>query len=62
MAQSVIANPGLIEIERPACPKCHGPMTFTGLTLGNDDVEIRAFQCSLCNYTEKVIVKQNQPG
>jgi hypothetical protein len=57
MPQSLIADPGLIEIERPPCPKCHGPMTFTGLVSGKDGVDIRTFECSLCNCTEKVTVE-----
>jgi hypothetical protein len=54
MPQSLIADPGLVEIERPPCPKCHGPMTFIGLVLGKDGVEIRTFECALCNCTQKV--------
>jgi hypothetical protein len=55
MPQSLIANPG--RIERPPCPKCHGPMMFTGLLSGPDGLEVRAFECSLCNCSEKVTVE-----
>jgi hypothetical protein len=57
MPQSVIADPGHIEIERPPCPKCHVPMTFTGVVLRPDGLDVRTFECSLCNCTEKVTVK-----
>jgi hypothetical protein len=60
MPQSLIADPGLVEIERPPCPKCHGPMTFIGLVLGKDGVEIRTFECALCNCTQKVTVQKHQ--
>jgi hypothetical protein len=56
MPQSVIADPGLIEIERPPCPKCHGPMTFIGMVLGPYGLYVRTFECILCNCTEKVTV------
>jgi len=57
MPQSFIADPDLIEIERPPCPKCHGPMTFAGLVQGPDGVDTRTFECALCNCAEKVTVK-----
>ena len=57
MPQSLFADPGLSEIERPPCPKCHGPMTFTGMVLGPGGLDVRSFECNLCNCTEKVIVE-----
>jgi hypothetical protein len=57
MPQSLIADPDFIEIERPPCPKCHGPMMFVGLVSGPDGVDIRSFECALCNCTEKVPVE-----
>lgn len=57
MTQSLIVDSGLLEIERPLCPKCHEPMTFAGLALGKDGVAVRTFECYLCNCTEKVTVK-----
>ena len=35
-------------------PKCNGPMTLTGVVAVP---EVRTFECSLCNCTEKVIVE-----
>jgi hypothetical protein len=55
MPQSLIADPS--HIERPPCPKCHGPMMFTGLVSGPDGLEVRTFECSLCNGSEKVTVE-----
>jgi hypothetical protein len=57
MPQSLIADPGLIEIERPPCSKCRGPMTFAGTVLGPGGLDVRTFECSLCNCTEKVTVE-----
>jgi hypothetical protein len=57
MPQALIADSGLSEIERPPCPKCHGPMIFTGTVLGSDGFDIRSFECTLCNCTEKVAVE-----
>jgi len=57
MPQSLVADPGFIAIERPPCPKCHGPMMFTGMALRPDDLEVRTYECSLCNCTEKVTVE-----
>ena len=57
MPPSLSADPGLIEIERPPCPKCHGPMVFTGMVSGPDSLEVLTFECSLCNCTEKVTVE-----
>jgi hypothetical protein len=56
MPKSLIADPSLIEIERPPCPKCHGPMTLTAVVLMQDGREMRTFDCSLCNCTEKITV------
>jgi hypothetical protein len=56
MPQSVIAQSALIEVQRPPCPKCHGPMTFVGAVLGSDGHYVRSFECILCRCTEKVTV------
>jgi hypothetical protein len=55
MPQSVIADPGPVEIERPPCPKCHGPMMFTGLVSGPGGLDVRTFECSLCNCAERAV-------
>ena len=59
MPQSLIADSGIIEIERPPCPKCHGPMMFTGMVSRPDGRDVRTYECSLCNCTEKVTVETN---
>jgi hypothetical protein len=56
MPRSLIAHPGLIEIKQPPCPKCHGPMTLTGVVSRRGGLDVRTFECALCNYTEKVSV------
>jgi len=57
MPQSLNSDLGFIEIERPPCPKCHGPMILTGVVSGPDVPDVRTFACSLCNCTEKVTVE-----
>jgi hypothetical protein len=57
MPQSIIADLSPIEIERPPCPKCHGPMMLTGMVSGADGPDVRTFECGLCNSTEKVTVE-----
>jgi hypothetical protein len=39
------------------CPKCHGPMMFTGLVSGPNGLDVRTYECSLCNCTEKATVE-----
>jgi hypothetical protein len=58
MPHSVSADPNLIEIERPPGPKCHVPMTLTGVVSGQYGPGVRTFECSLCNCTEKVAIEQ----
>ena len=55
MPRSLIAD--LAKIERPPCPKCHGPMTLTGVVSRPSGLDVRTFECALCNCTEKVSVK-----
>ena len=57
MPQSLIADPDLIEVERPPCPKCHGPMTLTAVVSRPDGLDVRTFECALCNCAEKVTRK-----
>jgi hypothetical protein len=57
MPQSLIADPDLVEIERPPCPKCHGPMTLAGVVSRPGGLDVRTFECALCNCTEKVTLE-----
>ena len=47
----------LVEIERPPCPKCHGPMTLPGVVSRPGGLDVRTFECALCNCTEKVTLE-----
>jgi hypothetical protein len=61
MPQSLISfDPSLTVIERPPCPKCHGPMMFTGI--GVAGFGLRIFECVMCDYAEKVPVRTNMMG
>jgi hypothetical protein len=35
---------------------------FTGLVSGPDGLEVRAFECSLCNCSENVTVEKKMSG
>jgi hypothetical protein len=41
MPQAFNNDPGLTDVERPPCPKCHGPMAFTGIVSGPNGFDIR---------------------
>jgi hypothetical protein len=57
MPRSLSTDPGPMEIGRPACAKCHGPMTFTGVISKPDGPDVRTFECALCNCTERITVQ-----
>jgi hypothetical protein len=62
MPQTLIAlDPSITAIERPSCPKCHGPM-FTGIASGPADYDSRTFECVMCPYIEKIAVETNMMG
>jgi hypothetical protein len=60
MPQTLISlDPSITAIERPPCPKCHGPMMFTGIASGPAGYDLRTFECVMCDYTERVAVETN---
>ena len=56
MSQNALSlDPNFTVLERPPCPKCHGPMTLSDVTSGSAG-DTRTFECVMCNLTEKVSV------
>ena len=53
MSQNALSRPNFTVLERPPCPKCHGPITLSDVALGSAG-DTRTFECVMCNLTEKV--------
>jgi hypothetical protein len=57
MSQNALSlDPSFTVLERPSCPKCHGPMTLSDVTSGSAGDRC-TFECVMCNLTEKVTVE-----
>jgi len=60
MSQNALAlDPNFTVLERPPCPKCHGPMTHSDVTSGSAG-DTCTFECVMCNPTEKVTVESKR--
>ena len=60
MSHNALAlDPNFTVLERPPCPKCHGPMTLSDVTLGSAG-DTCTFECVMCNLTEKVTVESKR--
>jgi rubredoxin len=52
------ADPSLLPIERPRCPKCQaGRMMLARITLGPNHSDMRTFECPKCDYVHRVVVE-----
>ena len=57
MSQNALSlDPNFTVLERPPCPKCHGPMTLSDVTSASAG-DTCTFECVMCNLTEKVTVE-----
>ena len=36
-------------IDRPACPRCKAPMMLVSIELAGPDLDLRTFECAICN-------------
>jgi hypothetical protein len=36
-------------IERPACPRCKAPMMLVSIELAGPSLDLRTFECAICN-------------
>jgi hypothetical protein len=36
-------------IERPACPQCNAPMMLVSIELACPSLDLRTFECAICN-------------
>jgi hypothetical protein len=49
------ADPSLIPIERPRCPKCQGRMMLARIEPGPAHSDLRTFECPKCQHIHKVL-------
>jgi hypothetical protein len=46
----------LLAIQRLRCPKCHTCLVLSHVAPGPTGFELRTFDCSRCNYVEKIAI------
>jgi hypothetical protein len=46
----------LLAIQRLRCPKCQTRMMLSRISPGPTGFELRTFDCSKCDYVEKVVI------
>jgi hypothetical protein len=54
----------LLAIQRLRCPKCQMRMMLSRISPGPTGFELRTFDCSKCDYVEKVVIASDpmKPG
>ena len=55
-SRSNIADPSLLPIERPRCPKCHDRMNLARIMPGPEGYDLRNFECDRCVHVITVTV------
>ena len=51
------AEPSLLPIERPRCPKCQSRMMLARIEPGPNGSDLRTFECAKCDHIHKVLVE-----
>jgi hypothetical protein len=51
------AEPSLLPIEHPRCPKCQGRMMLARIEHGAAHADLRTFECPRCEHVHKVLVE-----
>jgi hypothetical protein len=51
------ADPSLLAIERPRCPKCQGRMMLARIEPGPNGSDLRTFECPKCEHVLKTMVE-----
>jgi len=51
------ADPSLIPIERPRCPKCQAPMMLARIEHGPAVSDLLTFECPKCEHLQKVLTE-----
>ena len=51
------ADPSLLPIERPRCPKCQNRMHLTRIVPGPPGFDLRNFECAKCDQFKTVTVE-----
>ncbi|MBR1229606.1 response regulator [Bradyrhizobium sp. AUGA SZCCT0176] len=46
------AEPSLIPIERPRCPKCSNRMMLARISPASESYDSRTFECTKCDHTQ----------
>jgi len=57
MPQSQRLSPVIpfVAIERPACPKCKAAMRLASIELAGPGVDLKTFECAICNHVLKTL-------
>jgi ribosomal protein S27AE len=51
------ADPSLLPIERPRCPKCQGRMMLAHIEPGPGHSDLRTFECPKCHHVHKMHIE-----
>jgi ribosomal protein S27AE len=51
------AEPSLVSIERPRCPKCQSRMMLASIESGPNGADLRTFECPKCEYVHKMLIE-----
>ena len=46
----------LLALQHLHCPKCRTNLTFAGIAPGPTGFELRTFDCTQCDYVEKIAI------
>jgi hypothetical protein len=59
MPEAYRAEPSLLAIERPCCPKCQGRMMLARIEPGPNNSDLRTFECPTCERVQRVLVEDS---
>ena len=51
-----------VQIQRPACPKCHAHMMLARIMPTRIGFDLRIFECPRCDYLHEVVVAAEGPA
>ncbi|MGZ5781470.1 MAG: hypothetical protein ACXWIN_11010 [Burkholderiaceae bacterium] len=51
------AEPSLLPIERPRCPKCQGRMMLAHIEAGPNYSDLRTFECPKCKHVHTMVAE-----
>jgi phage FluMu protein Com len=50
-----------VAFERPACPKCKAQMMLASIEPARPSVDLRTFECAVCNHVLKTLAAYEDP-